>query len=124
MKKMALKVPAPLASFCQLTPERRAWLDRLPAALRSLEVRWSLTLGRPFDNASCAWVAPAKRVDGSSAVLKLGMPHMEGEHEIQGLRFWDGEPTVRLLDAEDELGAMLLEHCEPGTPLRLLPEPE
>jgi len=49
---------------------------------------------------------------------------MEGEHEIQGLRFWDGDPTVRLLEADDNAGAMLLERCEPGTMLRVIPEPE
>ncbi len=49
---------------------------------------------------------------------------MEGEDEIRGLRFWDGDPTVRLLAADDQLGAMLLERCEPGTPLSVLPEPE
>jgi len=57
-------------------------------------------------------------------VLKLGMPHLEAEHEIHGLRFWDGEATVRLLAADEGLGAMLLERCEPGTLLRALPEPE
>src|SRR6202043_3424187 len=55
---------------------------------------------------------------------KLGMPHMEGQHELQGLRFWNGDPTVRLLQADDELGAMLIERCEPGTALRALPERE
>jgi streptomycin 6-kinase len=49
---------------------------------------------------------------------------MEAEHELDGLRFWDGDPTVRLLDADREHNAMLLERCEPGTPLRSLPEPE
>ena len=57
-------------------------------------------------------------------MLKLGMPHMEGEHEINGLRFWDGDPTVRLVKADADLNAMLLERCEPGTALRALPEPE
>jgi streptomycin 6-kinase len=56
--------------------------------------------------------------------MKLGMPHMEAEHEIDGLRFWAGDPTVRLLEADDALGAMLIERCEPGTRLRELPEPE
>ena len=46
------------------------------------------------------------------------------KHEIQGLRFWNGEPTVRLLDSDDEVGAMLLERCEPGTMLSSVPEPE
>jgi streptomycin 6-kinase len=121
-----LKIPAQVAANCRKTPERAAWLERLPQTVRSLEQRWRLAPGAPFDNqdVSCAWVAPATRSDGTSAVLKLGMPHMEGEHEIQGLRFWDGDPTVRLLEADEDLGAMLLERCHPGTPLRSLPEPE
>jgi streptomycin 6-kinase len=103
-----------------------AWLDSLPGALQQLERRWNLTLGAPFDHGdvSCAWVAPVKLGDGSSAVLKIGMPHMEGEHEIEGLRFWNGSPTVRLLMADAQLGAMLLERCEPGTVLRDVPEDE
>jgi streptomycin 6-kinase len=107
-------------------PERAAWLAQLPDMLHDLEQRWSLTLGAPFDGdeVSCAWVAPVALATGRSAVLKLGMPHMEGEHEIDGLRFWNGDPTVWLLDADDDRGAMLLEHCEPGTVLRTLPEPE
>jgi streptomycin 6-kinase len=64
------------------------------------------------------------RNDGTHAILKLGMPHMEGEHEIQALRFWQGNPTVHLLEADEEHNAMLLERCEPGTVLRHLPEPE
>ena len=61
--------------------------------------------------------------DGTSAVLKLAMPHMEGEHELQGLRFWNGDPAVRVLEADDEHGAMLLERCEPGTVLSGCPSP-
>lgn len=107
-----------------MTAERLAWLERLPGVIRELENRWSLTLGVPFGRAEVSWVAPVEREDGSSAVLKIGMPHWEGEHEIQGLRFWNGDPTVRLLDADAQLGAMLLERCEPGVELRRLPEPE
>jgi streptomycin 6-kinase len=121
-----LTIPERLAAACRKMPDRAAWLARLPEALGGLERRWSLTLGAPIDcdEVSCAWVAPVLLANGTSAVLKLGMPHMEGEHEIQGLRFWDGDPTVRLLEASDDLGAMLLERCEPGTALRALPEPE
>jgi streptomycin 6-kinase len=111
---------------CRKVPERAEWLARLPAILRELQLRWSITMGNAIDNkdVSCAWVAPAELADGRSVVLKLGMPHMEGEHEIQGLRFWNGNPTVRLIDADETLGAMLLESCEPGTALRTQPEPE
>ena len=123
---MALTIPTQLAASCKKTPERAEWLKRLPAGLQSLKRRWSLSLGTPFDgeDVSCSWVAPVTRADGTTAVLKLAMPHMEGEHEIHGLRFWEGDPTIHLLEANDDLGAMLLERCEPGTVLRVLEEPE
>jgi streptomycin 6-kinase len=119
-----VNISARLASNCRRTPEGAAWLDRLPRALQILERRWSLKIGTPFagEDGSCAWVAPVTQPDGTPAVLKLGMPHMEAEHELQGLRFWNGDPTVRLLAADEELGAVLLERCEPGTALRSLPE--
>ena len=123
---MARNIPARLAAACRATPERAAWLAQLPDVIRALERRWSLTVGPPFDEdkVSCAWVAPVVIGDGTPAVLKFGMPHMEGEHEIEALRFWNGDASVRLLDADDALGAMLLERCEPGTALRTLPEAE
>jgi streptomycin 6-kinase len=117
---MALTVPSRLIAACSKTPERAAWLERLPGLVAELTRRWALRLGDPFDNdeTSCAWVAPATRVEGARAVLKVGMPHLEGEHEIQGLRFWNGDSIVQLLEADEALSAMLLERCEPGTSLR------
>jgi streptomycin 6-kinase len=121
-----ITIPRKLAVACANMPERAAWLASLPDTLGDLAQRWSLTFGAPFDGdeMSCAWVAPVALAAGPSAVLKLGMPHMEGEHEIESLRFWNGDPTARLLEADDDLGAMLLERCEPGTVLRTLPEPQ
>jgi streptomycin 6-kinase len=123
---VSVNIPLKLRDACQNNPERLHWLDKLPEALSYLQERWSLTLGSPLegDEVSCSWVAPVLREDQMPAILKLGMPHMEGADEIRGLRFWDGNPTVRLLDADDDLGAMLLEKCEPGTHLRELPESE
>jgi streptomycin 6-kinase len=123
---MAWTVPAQLLQTCRKTPEGEAWLQRLPEAVDDLEHRWSLALGTPFDSeeVSCAWVAPVTRADGTPAVLKLSLPHLETEREIDGLRFWDGDPTVRLLAADAGLGAMLLERCEPGTVLRARTEAE
>jgi streptomycin 6-kinase len=85
---------------------------------------WSLNFDHPLrgEDASCSFVAAVRLKHGAPAVLKVGMPHMEGEDEIEGLRFWNGDPTVGLLAAADEVGAMLLERCLPGTTLRALPE--
>ncbi len=108
---MTLIIPERLAATCRGTPERLAWLEQLPAVIRELQARWSLVLEAPFDSAdvSCSWVAPVMQSDGTRAVLKLGMPHMEGQHEIQALRFWDGDAAVHLLEADEDLNAMLLE---------------
>ena len=116
-------IPEHLVESCSQLAGGPTWLRRLPTLIGELILRWSLVLDSPFEGVSAAWVAPVRRADGSFAVLKVGLPHMEGEHEIDGLRFWDGDPTVRLLDADDANQAMLLERCEPGSDLREVPEP-
>jgi streptomycin 6-kinase len=117
-------VPTQVIRHCAKTPERSAWLAALPETICSVQERWDLSLGNPFDHeyVSCAWVAPATRRDGTRTVLKIGMPHMEGEQEIDGLQFWNGEGCVHLLEWDVDLNAMLLERCEPGTPLFTIPE--
>ena len=121
-----MMIPDELVANCRKNPERRSWLDRLPDVLQELTVRWRLHLLREFKHAhmTCSWVAAVARADRTPAILKLGMPHMEGAQEIEGLRFWNGEPTVRLLEVDEDLGAMLIERCQPGHALRAEPEPE
>jgi streptomycin 6-kinase len=117
-------IPRRLAALCATTAERAGWLARLPRTLCDLRERWAITLDDPFDHedARSAWVAPATLANGERAVLKIGMPHMEADHEIEGLRFWNGEPTVNVIASDDRLGAVLMERCEPGTSLRAAPE--
>jgi streptomycin 6-kinase len=57
-------------------------------------------------------VLPAGR-----AVLKVTVPHRESEHEADALEFWGGEGAARLLAADRQRHALLLERCVPGTPL-------
>lgn len=114
-----IRIPGQVATNCRQTVEGTAWLARLPKAVANLKQHWSLTLSAPFEEeASCSWVAPCVRQDGTPAVLKVGLPHMEAENEIDGLLFWQGDPTVFVLEAALDLNAMLLERCEPGTTLR------
>lgn len=122
--KNVIVLPDRLADACRGNAERADWFRRLPTTLSDIEERWSLSIGSPYEHATSAWVAPATRRDGSRAVLKVGMPHMEGRDEIGGLQFWAGDPTVHLLDSDSGMNAMLLEHCEPGTSLRELVEEE
>ena len=120
-----ISIPEQVAANCRQTADGAAWLQRLPRTIADLKQRWSLTLSPPFEEeASCSWVAPCVRQDGTPAVLKIGLPHMEAENEIDGLLFWEGDPTVFVIEADLELNAMLLECCDPGTTLRERPENE
>ena len=96
------------------------WLAELPELTTEIERRWGLSVdrGEPFDS-SAAWIARAQRRDGSPAVLKLIMPHFEAQHEIEGLLFWNGDPTVRVFASDSSVGALLIEECRPGVPLAL-----
>jgi streptomycin 6-kinase len=97
-----------------------AWLAQLPAQIAALERRWALTLGPPFPNLAYHYVAPARRDDGSLAVVKLGVPDPGLTDQIEALRLFDGRGMVRLLQADSEQGALLLERLLPGTPLARL----
>jgi streptomycin 6-kinase len=85
----------------------------LPAAAE----RWSLTLGEPYMQGAAGYTTRATRADGTPVVLKLVHPHRESEHEADALELWDGDGAVRLLDRDDTGSALVLERCEPGTPL-------
>jgi len=50
-------------------------------------------------------------------VLKVVLPHRESEHEADALDVWDGEGAVGLLERDQARHALLVERCEPGTPL-------
>jgi streptomycin 6-kinase len=77
--------------------------------------RWSLTLGEPYEQGVAGYTTRATLADGTPVVLKLVHPHRESEHEADALRAWDGDGAVRLLAQDGD--ALLLERCEPGTPL-------
>jgi len=104
---------------------QEGWLDALPNLIVELAERWGLELGIPFsEGPTVSWVAPAGKVDGISAVLKVGMPHREARTEAAGLRFFAGQGAVRLLRAEEEVFALVEERCEPGDDLWGVPVDE
>jgi streptomycin 6-kinase len=119
---MSVIIPERLSLNCGRATDASNWLAGLSSTIDRLQERWSLAIGPPFDDeeVSCAWVAPVIRPGGSRAVLKVSMPHFEAEQEIAGLRFWAGDPTVHLLEADEHLHALLLERCDPGIHLRAL----
>jgi len=123
---VATRIPDAVAANCRKSTERMAWHESLPAVVQELQHRWQLTPDAPLtgEDPTCSCVEAVRRRDGTPAVLKVSMPHMEQEQEAEGLRFWNGDAAVRLLESDDELHAMLLERCQPGTTLRVLEEAE
>ena len=95
----------------------RAWLAEVQGIVVDLAARWDLRLGPPFEGGCVAWVAPAERADGTRVVLKVSFIDEETRHEADALALWDGQGAVRLLDAEPQRGALLLEQLQPGTSL-------
>src|SRR5215475_408459 len=68
----------------------RDWLDRLPDLIRECEQRWSITIQSPCGPLSYNYVAPVRAADGTSLVLKLGVPNPELLSETEALRAFDG----------------------------------
>lgn len=99
------------------TPGGAEWIDRLPRLARECAERWSLRLGDPYEYAYVSLAVRAELPDGTRAVLKVGFPHRESEHEPDALAHYDGRGAVRLLAHDRDRHAMLLERCEPGTSL-------
>jgi streptomycin 6-kinase len=97
-----------------------AWLAALPDQLAHYARAWELDLLPPFADLSFHYVAPVLRVDGSAAVLKLGVPEEESRTGIAYLRLCSGNGAVRLLEADDERCVLLMEHASAGIPLTRL----
>jgi streptomycin 6-kinase len=88
--------------------------------VRLLSARWGLSVGGEFPSTPGNlgnFVAPVVLVDGTRAVLKVSRSIRETRQEIAALRVWNGLGAARLLEADEQLGALLLERVEPGTML-------
>jgi streptomycin 6-kinase len=92
------------------------WLHDLPDLVAELEREWSITVSRPYEDPTEAFVAEATLGDGTPAVLKLliARPGDHARNEITLLRLANGEGCARLLRADEDRGALLLERLGPS----------
>jgi streptomycin 6-kinase len=90
-------------------PDWAAWVDALPGQLADLLGEWQLTTDGWMMHGFCALVAPVRTTSGRAAVLKIGFPDDESEHEHLALQRWHGHGAVQLLRADPHRQAMLLE---------------
>jgi streptomycin 6-kinase len=85
--------------------------------MEELVERWQLKVGDEYPPGAAGRAYRVECADGTPAVLKLIHPHREALQEADALERWDGDGAIRLLARDDEHNAVLLERCEPGTPL-------
>lgn len=95
-------------------PAGEQWLADLPQVLHDTARDWHLTVGEPF-HLTYHYVTAVTLGDGTSAVLKLGVPTGDSlRGEAPALRAFAGRGAVRLLRADLDRGAILIERAEPG----------
>ncbi len=106
---MIIELPAAVQSMAVRGPDWARWVESLPALSRSLLADWRLTPDGPVTHGYCSLVQPVLTSDGVPAVLKIGFPDRESEHEHLALGRWNGRGAVRLLGADPHRRALLLE---------------
>lgn len=100
------------------------WFKSLPSILEQILLKWDVTVLEIFADLSYNFVAKVVHKDGTQYVLKLGPPHKELFTEMEALKLFDGRGSVKLINADNELGALLLELLEPGKPIINLEDDE
>ena len=81
-----------------------SWLDELPGVVDSLAQRWSLMIESSFAGGHAALVAEVTLVDGTPAVLKIGVPGREVGQEAMALRLANGAGCAKLLGEDVSRG--------------------
>lgn len=110
----------PGLDWLRASPEGSAWLERLPRLLQECAEEWSLRVEDPYPYAFASLALPVTLPDGDGAVLKIQYPDRESEYEAAALARWDGDAAIRLIAHDAGRRALLLERCDPGTPLSKL----
>jgi streptomycin 6-kinase len=101
----------------------RPWLAALPELADRYTRRWGLTVERQVvPGGALSMTLLVRLPDATPAILKLGFVDRYTAHEATALALWDGRGAVRLLDADAEHGALLLERLHADVSLRSLAE--
>ncbi|MFE3772756.1 aminoglycoside phosphotransferase family protein [Streptomyces sp. NPDC059122] len=95
----------------------RAWLATLPALGAEFLDRWALRPDGPTRYGMASLVLPVRRADRTPAALKLQQLREETAGATAGLRAWEGNGIVRLLDHDAASATQLLERLDAGRPL-------
>jgi streptomycin 6-kinase len=106
-------LPASVLAMGARGPAWEAWVRRLPALAREVQDEWRLRPDGPPTSGHCSLVVPVRDEDDRPAVLKLGFPEPDSEHEHLALHRWAGRGAVRLSRADPRRRALLLDRLGP-----------
>jgi len=99
----------------------REWIQALPGLTAEMCRRWDLVnAGGPVHSGYRAVVRSVTQ-RGNRCVLKLSWPPETVATEARALRAWNGDGVVRLMDFDEEHGALLLEQLDARRTLGTLP---
>ena len=99
-----------VASQAGISPAWGSWFDRLPRLAADVLTEWSLSLDGAAMNGYASLVLPVRTSTGTPAALKLTFDgDDESLHEAVALQHWNGRGTVKLLRADPNRRALLLE---------------
>jgi len=95
----------------------RQWLPELPTIAARCREKWELPEGEICPHMSMNYIEFTVTPSGDPVALKIGVPHAELFTEMEALRLYAGRKAARLLDADRDLGAILMQRMLPGTML-------
>lgn len=102
----------------------RKWLDSIPQIIKTYEQMWNLQVLPPYI-LTYNYVAPAKKIDGTKVVIKIGYPgDREFQSEIDALEVFNGEGITKLLEADRKNTVILQKMVKPGIPLSSINDDE
>ncbi len=110
-----MRLPDGVLGMARRGPDWTDWVDRLPALVSGLLEEWQLVVEGSMMHGFVALVVPVRTAGGRPAVLKVGFPDGESEHEHLALQRWGGRGAVSLLRADPHRSAMLLERLHQET---------
>lgn len=95
------------------------WLRKLPSLVVQCSVKWNLTGMTVFSNLTYNYVLAGTR-NNAHIVLKLRCDRYALEKEVAALRAFQGPVCVKVIEYDQQLGALLLEQIIPGVSLSAL----
>ena len=74
-------IPAAVRAMAARGPQWADWVDALPGIVEMTMLQWGIRPdGNPV-NGYCSMVIPVRTAEGAAAVVKIGFPDEESEHE-------------------------------------------